>query len=131
MMTIAGTTFTVIQDAPPTRPPSSYSPLDVRWEARWECNEARGTCNVSVEVTIENTGYATSTRTVCWVGLHDIGNWYWSQEESWPTDIGPGERWTFTLVLVCPYNAWTRIDIRVRNETGPVFEEESRESFIP
>jgi|GEM_PF-1297353 len=133
IMTIAGTTFTVIQDAPPTRPPSSYSPLHVAWdgEYRLECNQARGTCSVSIEVTVENTGYTTSAGTVCWVGLNDVGNWYYAQTDYRPVDIKPGEKWTFTPVLVCPLNIWTRIDIQVRNDTGVVFEEESRVFFIP
>jgi WD40 repeat protein len=127
-LTIAGATCTITQSALPTPP---YSPLDVRWEARWECNEARGTCSVSIEVTVENTGYTTSTGTVCWVGLNDVGNWYYAQTDYRPVDIKPGEKWTFTPVLVCPLNIWTRIDIQVRNNTGVVFEEESRAFFIP
>jgi hypothetical protein len=86
---------------------------------------------VSIEVTVENTGYTTSTGTVCWVGLNDVGNWYYAQTDYRPVDIKPGEKWTFTPVLVCPLNIWTRIDIQVRNNTGVVFEEESRAFFIP
>ena len=102
--------------------------LDVYWELEWSSSETAG-CTAKVEVTIENKGSAISEDTVCWVGLNDIGTWYYDVGESRAVDIRPGEKWRFTFNLHCPYRVWTRLDINVSNGAGTPFSDKSRRFF--
>lgn len=102
--------------------------LDVHWEFKWRSSETTG-CTAKIEVTIENKGSTTSEDTVCWVGLNDIGTWYYAVGESRAVDIRPGEKWRFTFNLHCPYRAWTRLDINVSNNAGTPFSDKSRQFF--
>ncbi|NIA09559.1 MAG: hypothetical protein GWP10_07490 [Nitrospiraceae bacterium] len=117
----------------PWAPSTDYTPLtppslDVHWKFEWRSSETTG-CTAKVEVTIENKGFTTSKDTVCWVGLNDIGTWYYDVDESRAVDIRPGEKWRFTFNLFCPYRVWTRLDINVSNDTGTPFSDKSRQFF--
>ena len=108
-------------------PPAS-APLDVDWKFEWRSSETTG-CTVKVEVAIENKGFTTSEGTVCWVGLQDIGSWYYDMDESRAVDIGSGERWRFTFYLYCAYQVWTRFDINISNDAGTFFIDNSQRFF--
>jgi hypothetical protein len=117
----------------PWAPSTDYAaptstPLEVDWKFEWRSSETTG-CTAKVEVAIENKGFTTSEDTVCWVGLQDIGTWYYDIDESRAVDIRPGGKWRFTFYLYCPYGVWTRLDINVSNDAGIPFSDKSRQFF--
>ena len=102
--------------------------LDIHWEFEWRSSETED-YTAKVEVTIENKGFETSRDTVCWVGLNDIGTWYYDVDQSRSVDIRSGEKWRFAFNLHCPYRVWTRLDVNVSNSAGMPFSNKSQRFF--
>lgn len=108
--------------------PSARSILEVDdWNAQWECGEGSETCTVNVWVTITNHGDTTATGIVCWVGLHDVGDWYFDQDTYHRSQLAQGQSAHLSFALHCRRGVWTRVDIRVQSDAGTDLTVESGE----